>query len=98
VKDWQYYDMMNVVFNPKNMTPWALQKEFFRALKKFYSFAGAMKMLRLYGPDACLRRLGLWFVIGLGLLFAKWQSSRRKSGIRDMLKEQPQKHVSISHT
>jgi radical SAM superfamily enzyme YgiQ (UPF0313 family) len=76
VKDWQYYDMMNVVFKPNNLTPWALQKEFFLAIKKFYSFGGAIKMFRLYGADAGVRRLGLWLVIGLGLPFVEWQSSR----------------------
>ncbi len=29
IKDWQYYDMMNVVFEPKTMTPWELEFEFF---------------------------------------------------------------------
>ncbi len=30
IKDWQYYDMMNVVFEPKTMTPWELEFEFLR--------------------------------------------------------------------
>jgi radical SAM superfamily enzyme YgiQ (UPF0313 family) len=87
VKDWQYYDMMNVVFKPKNLTLWALQKEFFHAVKKFYSFGGAMKMFRLYGADDGFRRLGLWLVTSLGLPFIKWQSGRGQSNIRDMVKE-----------
>ncbi len=36
-KDWEKYDMMHVVFQPKNMTPRTLQQEFFNALKSFYS-------------------------------------------------------------
>lgn len=36
-KDWEKYDMMHVVYQPKNMTPRTLQKEFFKAMNSFYS-------------------------------------------------------------
>lgn len=88
IKDWQYYDMMNVVFRPKNLEPWALQKEFYRAVEHFYSFEGAMKMFRLYGADAGFRRLGLWLITNLGMPFVEWRAGRGKSNLRDMLKMQ----------
>ncbi len=82
--------MMNVVFKPKHLTPWALQKEFLRAVKEFYSLGGAMKMFRLYGADAGFRRLDFWVLTRLGLPFVEWQSGRWKSNIRDILNEECQ--------
>ena len=61
VSDWSQYDMMNVTFRPANMTPWELQEEFYRAVRSFYSFSGALRIGRIFGWGYGIRRLGLWF-------------------------------------
>lgn len=65
--DWQYYDMMNVDFIPKKLTPWQLQKEFFRAARKFYTFGSSFKIGHIFGLNYGFRRFMLAFVIRLGL-------------------------------
>ncbi len=37
-RDWGYYDAHHVVFRPKGMSYWELQKETIRAMMRFYSF------------------------------------------------------------
>lgn len=74
INDWQYYDMMNVVFKPKNMTPIELQEEFYHSVNNFYSFKGAVNMFRIFGFDAGMRRIGLFIAAKFGtLLFHKLQ-------------------------
>lgn len=85
IKDWQYYDMMNVVFQPKNMTPWELQKEFFNAVKSFYSFKGALKMFQLFGMDAGMRRLGLWLASKFGIMYFKKMTNVDNGNIYNQL-------------
>lgn len=87
IDDWQYYDMMNVVFRPKNMTPWELQSEFFHAVKEFYSFSGAMKMFKIFGFEAGMRRLGLWIASSFGMSFFKKKSNKEDGNIYNQLKE-----------
>lgn len=72
--DWQYYDMMHVVFLPKKLSPWELQKEFFYALKRFYSFSSTFRIFKIFGFEAGVRRLGLWFAFigGYRLVFKKY--------------------------
>ncbi len=60
---WEYFDMMNVNFIPNRMTPWQLQREFFRAVSKFYNCRGALDILRRFGLNYGLRRLGFWLVV-----------------------------------
>lgn len=86
IKDWQYYDMMNVVFKPKNMTAWELQGEFFKAAKSFYTFKGALKMFKLYGFDAGMRRFGLFIAATFGGAFFKAMSSKENGNIYNELK------------
>ncbi len=40
-KEWNLYDGHHTVFYPKNMSPYELQLETFRAYKKFYSLTGS---------------------------------------------------------
>lgn len=70
-KDWKYYDMMNVVFYPKNYTPAELQLEFFNVLKKFYSVKSLYRVFKTYGGEAFLRRLGIWMVISLAVPYCR---------------------------
>jgi len=66
-KDWQYYDMMNVVFYPKHYTPAGLQREFLRVLQKFYSAKSLPRIFKTYGIEAFIRRMALWAVISLAI-------------------------------
>lgn len=85
IKDWQYYDMMNVIFEPKNMSPWELEFEFFRAVNEFYSFRGAMKMFRIFGFEAGMRRIGLWIASKFGKTFFKKKSKKEDGNIYNQL-------------
>jgi radical SAM superfamily enzyme YgiQ (UPF0313 family) len=58
---WANFDMMNVTFQPKNMTPWELQEEFFHAARRFYSFHSAPHIGRIFGAEYGWRRFGLAF-------------------------------------
>lgn len=87
IKDWQYYDMMNVVFEPKNMTPWELEFEFFKAVNEFYNFSGAMKMFKIFGFEAGMRRLGLWIASKFGKTFFKKKSEKEDGNIYNQLYE-----------
>ncbi len=68
---WQYFDMMNVTFRPVKMTAWQLQKEFLRAVKKFYNLPSAFTIMRIFGISSGFRRLGLWLVSRSGILFLR---------------------------
>lgn len=72
VPDWEQYDMMNVTFIPRNMAPWELQDEFYRAVTKFYSFSSAFRIGKLFGREYTVRRLGLWFFSHLGASGARF--------------------------
>lgn len=41
--NWEHYDGEHVVFRPKRMSPWELQKLTFEAYQKFYSFRQGVK-------------------------------------------------------
>jgi radical SAM superfamily enzyme YgiQ (UPF0313 family) len=76
--DWSAFDMMNVTFIPKKMTPWELQKEFYLAVGRFYTLASSFRIWKVFGANFGLRRMGLAFLIKLGVpamhlmsLFAK---------------------------
>jgi radical SAM superfamily enzyme YgiQ (UPF0313 family) len=87
IKDWQYYDMMNVVFQPKNMSPWELEAEFFNAVKEFYTFQGAMKMFKIFGFEAGMRRIGLWIASRFGIKFFNKMSEKENGNIYNQLYE-----------
>ncbi|QQY80828.1 B12-binding domain-containing radical SAM protein [Keratinibaculum paraultunense] len=85
IKDWQHYDMMNVVFEPKTMTPWELQFEFFKAVNEFYNFKGAMKIFKIFGFEAGMRRLGLWIASKFGKTFFKKKTEKEDGNIYNQL-------------
>lgn len=64
---WDRFDMMNVTFRPKNMTPWELQEEFYHAAKSFYQFKDAKTIGRLFGKEYGRRRWGLALMTNLGV-------------------------------
>lgn len=99
-KDWQYYDMMNVVFYPKNYTPAELQLEFFNVLKKFYSVKSLYRVFKTYGGEAFLRRLGIWMVISLAVPYyritKKLTTVARATEAISFPRIQPERHSSNS--
>ncbi len=71
VDEWKYYDMMNVVFKPKNMSPWDLQKQFIKALKTFYTIKSSFKIGKLFGFKYGFKRLLMSFGMDILSLIAK---------------------------
>ncbi|MCI1821907.1 MAG: B12-binding domain-containing radical SAM protein [Megasphaera sp.] len=66
--DWSRFDMMHVTFMPKQLSAKELQKEFFRAIAKFYSFSSSFTIMKIFGLESGFRRLGLWIISRIGLL------------------------------
>lgn len=62
-KDWSLFDMMNVTFQPRQMSPWKLQKLFFTAASRFYSCVSSFHIGRVFGLHYGLRRLGLALLV-----------------------------------
>ena len=67
-RDWSVFDMMNVTFSPAKMTAWQLQKEFCRALRKFYDFRSVRTISRIFGKEYGARRFALAVFTRLGSL------------------------------
>jgi radical SAM superfamily enzyme YgiQ (UPF0313 family) len=77
ITDYSFYDAHHVVFEPKKMSPYELQREVVRAFSRFYSWPRIVgEMLRLRFFDALLKlyarrlvlrlnRLSGWFIKGL---------------------------------
>ncbi len=63
---WDRFDMMNVTFQPKNMSPWDLQEEFYHAAMHFYNFRSARRIGKLFGKEYGWRRFGLAVFARLG--------------------------------
>ena len=76
--DWSWFDMMNVTFQPKNMTPWELQEEFYHAANHFYDYRSAVRIGKLFGAEYGWRRFGLAFTARLGPFAARIASKCAK--------------------
>ncbi|MCK5763304.1 MAG: B12-binding domain-containing radical SAM protein [Clostridiales bacterium] len=87
VQDWSYYDMTNVTFIPKKMSPWELQEEFVHSLRYFYTFISAFKILTSFGFNAWIRRLGLWLVGISAELFFRNKAKKENGNIYNILKK-----------
>lgn len=75
---WTSYDMMNVVFIPKKMTPWELQEQFYYAARHFYDFKSAFRIGRIFGAGYGARRFFLAFASHLGPMAAEILSKTLK--------------------
>lgn len=77
-KDWSQYDGHHTVFQPKQFTPYELQYETIRAMKKFYSWPSVIK--RLITRD--------WFYVKLKTYarLLMWQSQWDKSNYVQQLR------------
>jgi radical SAM superfamily enzyme YgiQ (UPF0313 family) len=79
--DWEYYDGHHAVYLPRYMTPFELQMETLRAMKRFYSWPSVMK--RLWRGD--------WFYARLkvhGRLHLRRSFKEVKQGYFQKLKDQ----------
>jgi len=79
-RDWSQYDGHHTVFQPRQFTPYELQTETIRAMKKFYSWSSVLK--RILARD--------WFYVKLktyGRLLI-WQSRWSKNTYIQELKEE----------
>jgi radical SAM superfamily enzyme YgiQ (UPF0313 family) len=93
IDDWQHYDMMNAVFEPKQMTSWELQAEFFAALREFYSIRSAFGFARKFGLETGLRRAGFWLMFQVGMRLFLKKSSQRDGNLYRQLKEASQSQL-----
>ena len=64
--NWECFDMMNVTFHPKRLSPWELQETFYYAAKYFYDFKSSLRIRRLYGREYGWRRFWLAVFARLG--------------------------------
>gem|GEM_PF-2235396 len=64
--DWDRFDMTNVTFQPKQLSPWELQEEFARAGNVFYDFPSALRIGKLFGIEYFWRRFYLAAATSLG--------------------------------
>ena len=85
-RDWSLYDMMNVTFIPKKMTPWELQEQFFIASKRFYSFFSSFKIFKAFGAGSGWRRLGLWLFVRLAIIGKRASARFQKDSYMYQLK------------
>lgn len=85
-KDWSLFDMLNVTFIPDKMSPWKLQKEFYSAVKHFYTFLSSFKIMKLFGMNYGLRRLGLWLILKFVFIYINFVSSFKKNSYLYKLK------------
>jgi len=72
--EWGNYDLVDVTYIPKHMTPWQLQDELYSAINYFYSFGSAFRIGRIFGAEYGWRRLNLAFYIHLGSWGARFCS------------------------
>lgn len=79
VPDWEQYDMMDVTFQPKNMSAWELQDEFYHAVTRFYTFPSSFRIGKLFGWGYAMRRIGLWLFSNVGAASARFAADHVKS-------------------
>ena len=71
-QDWSLFDMTNVTFQPKKLSPWDLQSEFFQAANHFYDLPSAINIWKRFGTEYGLRRIYLAIVTTLGVPLGYW--------------------------
>lgn len=79
-RDWSHYDGHHAVFQPRQFTPYELQHETIRAMKKFYSWPSVFK--RLIARDWFYAQMKAYGRIHM------WQARWGKSNYMLQLKEQ----------
>ena len=75
-RDWHLYDGQHVVYQPNKMSPYELQKETFKAMKRFYSLGECAKMV--FGFDF----LKFAAKFNANILLGRWHSAKRQLSAR----------------
>lgn len=71
-RNWSLYDGHHAVYKPKNMSPWVLETETIKAMKRFYSRWQYIKpMLAMHWETGAFRRVGRQIV-------KKWEEQRQR--------------------
>ncbi len=76
---WEQFDMMNVTFQPRNMSPWDLQEEFYKASLYFYDFKSTKIIRKNFGREYARRRIGLAVMARLGVFGAHVASKIKRT-------------------
>jgi len=71
-REWHLYDGQHVVYQPNKMSPYELQKETFKAMKRFYSVRECLRML--WGGEF----LQFFFKLNANLFLGRWKSARQQ--------------------
>ncbi len=94
-QDWAQYDGHNVVFQPRQFSPYELQRETNRAMKKFYSWPSAIKRLLVgdffYAKMKAYGRIQMWQAIWEGEGYRQQLRSRLFSLVRQLREWRPGK-------
>lgn len=69
-KEWHLYDGQHVVYHPNRMSPYELQKETFKAMKRFYSLREIANMI------CGVNFLKLAIRVNKNLLLGRWHSAK----------------------
>lgn len=75
-KDWTFYDGAHVVYQPKLMSPYELQKESVLAMRRFYRLTECVKMIASADFVVFLAKFNV------NLLLGRWKSARKQLGAR----------------
>jgi radical SAM superfamily enzyme YgiQ (UPF0313 family) len=87
--EWGDFDMMNVTFQPKKLSPWELQEEFYHAAREFYTFPSAVRIGRLFGPEYFWRRVWLAIASQVGPVLAELAADHAKGTVYYRVKHTP---------
>ena len=79
--DWSHYDGHHAVFQPRKLTPYELQFETIRAMKKFYSWTSVLK--RLIARDWFYVKIKAWGRIQMWQ--SRWGKSNHVQNLKEML-------------
>ena len=90
--DWGLFDMTNVTFQPRRMSPWTLQECFFDACDTFYDYPSAIRIWQLFGAEYGLRRIWLAFGTSLGIPLARFAADHFPDTPYYKLKRTPWKY------
>lgn len=77
-REWHLYDGQHVVYQPSRMSPYELQKETFKAMKRFYSLRECFKMF------VSVDSLKFAVRFNTNILRGRWRFARRQLDIRTM--------------
>ncbi|MGI6032698.1 MAG: B12-binding domain-containing radical SAM protein [Coriobacteriales bacterium] len=91
--EWDAFDMMNATFQPKQMSPWDLQMEFFRCAFDFYDLKGALKTMHDYSISDGVKRLLLGLAARAGWLGEQIAGDLAENSMYYKLRHTPWKYA-----